>query len=132
MIPQMRDYFLPGGLARHNKFCLVTGDRAAHRRCICIGWNRDNTDAPVQQHGGNQANQGEYRFHSDVTLSALAEKVLIDKTAPTSLHSMNVHHLELFYYVAKHGGIMPAVRNIPYGIQQPAVSAQVAQLEEFL
>ena len=27
---------------------------------------------------------------------------------------------------------MPAVRNIPYGIQQPAVSAQVAQLEAFL
>jgi DNA-binding transcriptional LysR family regulator len=45
---------------------------------------------------------------------------------------MNVHHLELFYYVARHGGIMAAVRNIPYGIQQPAVSAQVAQLEEFL
>jgi len=45
---------------------------------------------------------------------------------------MNIHHLELFFYVAKHGGIMPAVRNIPYGIQQPAVSAQVAQLEEYL
>jgi DNA-binding transcriptional LysR family regulator len=45
---------------------------------------------------------------------------------------MNIHHLELFYYVARHGGIMPAVRNIPYGIQQPAVSAQVSQLEEFL
>ena len=45
---------------------------------------------------------------------------------------MNVHHLELFYYVARFGGIMEAVRNIPYGIQQPAVSAQVAQLEEFL
>jgi DNA-binding transcriptional LysR family regulator len=45
---------------------------------------------------------------------------------------MNVHHLELFYYVARHGGIMPAVRKIPYGIQQPAVSAQVAQLEEHL
>jgi len=45
---------------------------------------------------------------------------------------MNVHHLELFYYVARHGGIMPAVRNIPYGIQQPAVSAQVALLEEYL
>jgi len=45
---------------------------------------------------------------------------------------MNVHHLELFYYVAKHGGIMPAVRNIPYGIQQPAVSAQVAELETHL
>jgi DNA-binding transcriptional LysR family regulator len=48
------------------------------------------------------------------------------------LQAMNVHHLELFFYVARHGGIMPAVRNIPYGIQQPAVSAQVAQLEEFL
>ncbi|MSU57490.1 MAG: LysR family transcriptional regulator [Pedosphaera sp.] len=45
---------------------------------------------------------------------------------------MNVHHLELFYYVARHGGIMEAVRHMPYGIQQPAVSAQVAQLEEFL
>ncbi len=45
---------------------------------------------------------------------------------------MNVHHLELFYYVARHGGIMEAVRNIPYGIQQPAVSGQVAKLEEHL
>src|SRR2546430_11049204 len=46
--------------------------------------------------------------------------------------AMNIHHLELFYYVARHGRIMEAVRNIPYGIQQPAVSGQVAQLEEFL
>src|SRR3984885_5170105 len=45
---------------------------------------------------------------------------------------MNVHHLELFYHVARHGGISEAVRNIPYGIQQPAVSAQVAQLEDDL
>jgi DNA-binding transcriptional LysR family regulator len=45
---------------------------------------------------------------------------------------MNIHHLELFYYVAKHGGIGEAVRNIPYGIQQPAVSAQIIQLEESL
>jgi DNA-binding transcriptional LysR family regulator len=45
---------------------------------------------------------------------------------------MNVHHLELFYYVAKHGGIGPAVRRIPYGIQQPAVSGQILALEEFL
>lgn len=45
---------------------------------------------------------------------------------------MNIHHLELFYYVARHGGITEAVRNIPYGIQQPAVSGQVAQLEERL
>ena len=27
---------------------------------------------------------------------------------------------------------MPAVRNIPYGIQQPAVSGQILQLEEYL
>jgi DNA-binding transcriptional LysR family regulator len=45
---------------------------------------------------------------------------------------MNIHHLELFYYVARHGGITEAVRHIPYGIQQPAVSGQVAQLEEQL
>ncbi|HLH54408.1 MAG TPA: LysR family transcriptional regulator [Verrucomicrobiae bacterium] len=45
---------------------------------------------------------------------------------------MNIHHLELFYYVARHGGISEAVRNIPYGIQQPAVSGQVGQLEEYL
>lgn len=47
-------------------------------------------------------------------------------------NKMNIHHLELFYYVARHGGITEAVRNIPYGIQQPAVSGQVAQLEEYL
>ena len=45
---------------------------------------------------------------------------------------MNIHHLELFYFVAKHGGIAAAVRNIPYGVQQPAVSGQIAKLEESL
>src|SRR4029077_3397478 len=45
---------------------------------------------------------------------------------------MNIHHLELFYFVAKHGGIAAAVRNIPYGIQPPAVSGQIAKLEESL
>ena len=45
---------------------------------------------------------------------------------------MNIHHLELFYFVAKYGGIAAAVRNIPYGIQQPAVSGQIAKLEESL
>lgn len=42
---------------------------------------------------------------------------------------INIHHLELFYYVARHGGIMEAVRNMPYGIQQPAISGQILQLE---
>ena len=45
---------------------------------------------------------------------------------------LNVHHLELFFYVARHGGITAALPHIPYGIQQPAVSAQIAQLEEHL
>ena len=45
---------------------------------------------------------------------------------------MNIHYLELFYYVAKHGGISEAVRHMPYGIQQPAVSGQIIQLEQFL
>lgn len=43
---------------------------------------------------------------------------------------MNVHQLELFYYVAKHGGIAAAVRQMPYGIQQPAVSTQMGNLEQ--
>ncbi len=45
---------------------------------------------------------------------------------------MNIHHLELFYYVAKHGGISRAARNMPYGIQQPAISSQILLLEESL
>jgi len=45
---------------------------------------------------------------------------------------MNIHHLELFYYVARHGGISRAVRHMPYGIQQPAVSGQILQLEQDL
>lgn len=45
---------------------------------------------------------------------------------------MNIHHLELFYYVTRHGGISRAVRHMPYGIQQPAISSQMLQLEENL
>lgn len=45
---------------------------------------------------------------------------------------INVHHLELFYYVAKYEGIGPACRHMPYGIQQPAMSTQMQALEESL
>ncbi len=45
---------------------------------------------------------------------------------------MNVHHLELFYYVSRHGGVSAAARAMPYGIQQPAISAQILQLEDAL
>ena len=45
---------------------------------------------------------------------------------------MNIHHIELFYYVAKHGGISEAIRHMPYGIQQPAISSQILRLEDDL
>jgi DNA-binding transcriptional LysR family regulator len=45
---------------------------------------------------------------------------------------VNIHHIELFYYVAKHGGISEAIRHMPYGIQQPAMSAQILRLEDDL
>ena len=45
---------------------------------------------------------------------------------------MNLHHLELFYYVCRHGGISRAVRHMPYGIQQPAMSSQILALEQDL
>jgi DNA-binding transcriptional LysR family regulator len=45
---------------------------------------------------------------------------------------VNIHHLELFYHVATHGGISAATRKMPYGIQQPAVSGQILQLEKTL
>jgi DNA-binding transcriptional LysR family regulator len=43
---------------------------------------------------------------------------------------VNIHHLELFYYVARSGGISRAVQRMPYGIQQPALSSQILLLEE--
>src|SRR5688572_17733343 len=52
--------------------------------------------------------------------------------ASSSSAAMNLHHVELFYHVAKHGGISRAVRHMPYGIQQPAVSGQILRLEEDL
>lgn len=45
---------------------------------------------------------------------------------------MNVHHLELFYHVARSGGVSAAARSMPYGIQQPAISSQILQLEDTL
>jgi len=45
---------------------------------------------------------------------------------------LNIHHLELFYYVAKHQGVSAAARNMPYGIQQPAISGQILALEDHL
>src|SRR4051812_9460295 len=42
----------------------------------------------------------------------------------------NSHHVTLFYYVARYRGISAALPHIPYGIQQPALSAQMRELEE--
>jgi DNA-binding transcriptional LysR family regulator len=46
--------------------------------------------------------------------------------------AMNIHHLELFYHVARCRGVSAAARQMTYGIQQPAISAQVLQLEDSL
>jgi DNA-binding transcriptional LysR family regulator len=62
----------------------------------------------------------------------LPRRSLLATLAGKSPNAMNIHHLELFYYAARHGGIAEAVCNMPYGIQQPAVSSQIAQLEEHL
>jgi len=45
---------------------------------------------------------------------------------------MNPHQLELFYHVAKSKGVTRAVRQMPYGIQQASISAQVNALERDL
>jgi len=43
---------------------------------------------------------------------------------------MNLHRLWVFAQVARHHGIAEAVRKMPYGIQQPAVSEQIKLLED--
>ena len=44
----------------------------------------------------------------------------------------NANHLQLFYHVARHRGISAALPHIPYGIQQPALSEQMLELERGL
>lgn len=67
---------------------------------------------------------------ADLTL--LYEKLVFPIPDSGLVMSLNVHHLELFFYVAKFEGITEAVRKMPYGIQQPAVSGQILQLEKSL
>jgi DNA-binding transcriptional LysR family regulator len=58
---------------------------------------------------------------------------LIDKNrGDEDWTNMNPHQLELFYHVAKFKGVSRAARHMPYGIQQPSVSAQVNALERDL
>lgn len=49
-----------------------------------------------------------------------------------SFQAMNIHHLELFYHVARCEGVSAAARQMSYGIQQSTISAQVLQLEDSL
>ena len=42
---------------------------------------------------------------------------------------LNLRQLEYFYYVAKHGGFTRAARQLPFSIQQPALSIRVKALE---
>ncbi len=43
--------------------------------------------------------------------------------------ALNPHHLELFHYVARFGGIAQASKRMPYGVGQPAISLQISRLE---
>jgi DNA-binding transcriptional LysR family regulator len=43
---------------------------------------------------------------------------------------INVHYLELFYYLARHGGVSEATKRMPYGIRPCTLSRQIIQLEE--
>lgn len=43
---------------------------------------------------------------------------------------INLHYLELFYYLARYGGVSEAARNMPYGIQQCTLSRQLIELEK--
>ena len=45
---------------------------------------------------------------------------------------INLHYVELFYYLARSGGITDATRNMPYGIQQCTMSRQLIELEKSL
>ena len=63
----------------------------------------------------------------------LVSVALIDKNRRViDRTDMNPHQLELFYHVAKFKGVSRAARQMPYGIQQPSVSAQVNALERDL
>lgn len=46
--------------------------------------------------------------------------------------AINPHHLELFHYVVKFGGIAQASKNMPYGVGQSAISVQISRLESHL
>ena len=70
---------------------------------------------------------------NEANLTGLVGAGLIDKNRVNiEWINMNPHQLELFYHVAKSKGVSRAVRQMPYGIQQPSVSAQVNALERDL
>jgi hypothetical protein len=47
---------------------------------------------------------------------------LLDEKEEYEFSTMNVHHLELLYYVAKRDGITAAARKMPRGIRQSIAS----------
>jgi DNA-binding transcriptional LysR family regulator len=70
---------------------------------------------------------------ADLKLRGLDGAALIDKNRIHIVSiNMKPHQLELFYHVARCKGVSRAARQMPYGIQQPSVSAQVNALERDL
>jgi len=115
-----------------------------------ISWRRVGRRLSEHQHAEEQEDEEDW-FHGAPSLSVpgaerdsinlmsgiafpdgcenAGERRCVGFSARHTRRGLNLHHLELYYYVCRHGGISAAVRHIPYGIQQPAVSGQIRQLE---
>src|SRR5262245_44615495 len=46
--------------------------------------------------------------------------------------NVNLHHLKLFYYVAKYGGVSKAAAKMPERVERSTISKQITQLEKDL
>jgi hypothetical protein len=82
MIAKSCHHFRPRGLAGNDEFHLFRRDDFAVSRLIAGRRNRHHAHTTGEQHREQRSDDGGRSFHFTVTLSALAEKVLIDKTLP--------------------------------------------------
>jgi hypothetical protein len=63
------------------------------------------------------------RIAMQISICQLEPEMLIDKVSSGIDFIHERHRLELFYYVAKHGGIAQAILNMPYSIQHPTIGS---------
>jgi hypothetical protein len=80
MITKPCHHFRPRRLAGNDEFHLFRRDDFAASRLIAGRRNRHHAHTTGEQHREHRQDYGKRVFHFAATLSALAEKVLIDKT----------------------------------------------------